>query len=79
MVVFMTMAAQFKSLRHPIRHAIFPPRVARGYRDGADDRGRFAEGAEKLEAVVAAARSRFVPFALASVPGTPERVPGRST
>jgi multidrug efflux pump subunit AcrB len=98
MVVFMIMAAQFKSLRLPFVMLFTIPvslvgivmalmaagqgfsitalmgvlmvvgiAVSNGILLVDDANRRFSEGAEKLEAVVAAARSRFVPIAMTSL------------
>jgi multidrug efflux pump subunit AcrB len=98
MVVFMIMAAQFKSLRLPFVMLFTIPvslvgivmalmgagqgfsitalmgvlmvvgiAVSNGILLVDDANRRFAEGAEKLEAIVAAARSRFVPIAMTSL------------
>ena len=98
MVVFMIMAAQFKSLRLPFVMLFTIPvslvgivlalmaagqgfsitalmgilmvvgiAVSNGILLVDDAQRRFLEGAEKLEAVVAAARSRFVPIAMTSL------------
>jgi multidrug efflux pump subunit AcrB len=98
MVVFMIMAAQFKSLRLPFVMLFTIPvslvgivmalmtagqgfsitalmgilmvvgiAVSNGILLVDDANRRFAEGVEKLDAVVAAARSRFVPIAMTSL------------
>jgi multidrug efflux pump subunit AcrB len=98
MVVFMIMAAQFKSLRLPFVMLFTIPvsfvgivmalmSAGQGFSISAlmgvlmvvgiavsngillvdDATRRFTEGAEKLDAVVAAARSRFVPIAMTSL------------
>ncbi|CAN5887119.1 efflux RND transporter permease subunit [soil metagenome] len=98
MVVFMIMAAQFKSLRLPFVMLFTIPvslvgivmalmtagqgfsitalmgilmvvgiAVSNGILLVDDANRRFAEGVEKMEAVIAAARSRFVPIAMTSL------------
>jgi multidrug efflux pump subunit AcrB len=98
MVVFMIMAAQFKSLRLPFVMLFTIPvslvgivmalmtagqgfsitalmgilmvvgiAVSNGILLVDDANRRFCEGVEKLEAVIAAARSRFVPIAMTSL------------
>jgi multidrug efflux pump subunit AcrB len=98
MVVFMIMAAQFKSLRLPFVMLFTIPvslvgivmallaahhgfsitalmgilmvigiAVSNGILLVDDANRRFSEGAEKVDAVVAAARSRFVPIAMTSL------------
>jgi multidrug efflux pump subunit AcrB len=98
MVVFMIMAAQFKSLRLPFVMLFTIPvslvgivmalmaagqgfsitalmgilmvvgiAVSNGILLVDDANRRFGEGAEKLEAIIAAARSRFVPIAMTSL------------
>jgi multidrug efflux pump subunit AcrB len=98
MVVFMIMAAQFKSLRLPFVMLFTIPvslvgivmalmaagqgfsitalmgvlmvvgiAVSNGILLVDDANRRFSEGAEKIEAIVAAARSRFVPIAMTSL------------
>ena len=98
MVVFMIMAAQFKSLRLPFVMLFTIPvalvgivmalmsagqgfsitalmgvlmvvgiAVSNGILLVDDANRRFADGAEKLDAIVAAARSRFVPIAMTSL------------
>jgi len=98
MVVFMIMAAQFKSLRLPFVMLFTIPvslvgivmalmaagqgfsitalmgilmvvgiAVSNGILMVDDANRRFSEGVEKLDAVVAAARSRFVPIAMTSL------------
>ncbi|MDB4942667.1 MAG: multidrug efflux transporter [Labilithrix sp.] len=98
MVVFMIMAAQFKSVRLPFVMLFTIPvslvgivtalvlagqgfsitalmgilmvvgiAVSNGILLVDDATRRFAEGADKLEAIIAAARSRFVPIAMTSL------------
>jgi multidrug efflux pump subunit AcrB len=78
MVVFMIMASQFKSLRLPFIMLFAIPVSLLGIvlaliagSNGIllidDANRRFNEGADKVEAVLAAARTRFVPIAMTSL------------